>query len=81
MKMIPAGKFREKCFSLLNEIARTKEEIVITKYGKPVARVLPFVTEKDRKMEGMNLKGCATYVGDIISPLDVEWEAGGKEGS
>ena len=73
MKTIQAGKFKAKCLALLDQVAQTNEPLVITKHGKPVAKLLPFNSEKD----GTNapLKGLATFVGDIISPIDDEWEA------
>ncbi len=76
MRKIQAGEFKAKCLAILDEVANTHEEIVVTKHGKPVARVLPFNTKKD--MDEMPLKGCATYIGDVISPITVEWEAAKK---
>ena len=40
-KTIPAGKFKARCLALLDEVNNTGEELVITKYGKPVARISP----------------------------------------
>lgn len=73
MKTIQAGKFKAQCLALLDEVAQTNETLIITKHGKPVAKLLPF----DKKKDGNKtpLKGLATLVGDIISPIDEEWEA------
>ena len=73
MKTIQAGTFKAKCLALLDEVAQTHESLVITKYGKPVAKLVPFDTEKES--EEMPRRNLATYVGDIISPIDDEWEA------
>jgi prevent-host-death family protein len=73
MKTIQAGTFKAKCLALLDEVAQTHESLVITKYGKPVAKLVPFDTEKESGE--MPLRNLATYVGDIISPIDDEWEA------
>ncbi|MGA3309769.1 MAG: type II toxin-antitoxin system Phd/YefM family antitoxin [Xanthobacteraceae bacterium] len=62
-----ASEFKAKCLVLLEQVERTKEPIVITKRGKPVARLVPHLF-------GL-LKGRVEIVGDIISPIDVEWEA------
>ncbi len=73
MKTIQAGKFKAQCLALLDAVAQTNEPLVITKHGKPVAKLLPFDNKKDSA--DASLKGLATFVGDIISPIDDEWEA------
>ena len=42
---IPAGEFKAKCLKLLDEVQQKHREIIITKRGKPVARLLPLATE------------------------------------
>lgn len=74
MKSIQAGKFKAKCLALIDEVAQTNEPLVITKHGRPVAKLLPFDHKKD--IMDTPLKGLATFVGDIIAPIDEEWEAG-----
>lgn len=44
MKLIAAGKFKDVCLKTLDEVARTKTPVVITKRGRPVARLVPFVS-------------------------------------
>jgi prevent-host-death family protein len=73
MKSIQAGKFKAQCLALLDEVAQTNEPLIITKHGKPVAKLLPFDNKKDGNKTP--LKGLATFIGDIISPLDDDWEA------
>ena len=69
---IAAGEFKAKCLKLLDEVAEQRKTLVITKHGKPVAQVIPMPPEVD--LFGA-LRGSGTIMGDIISPLDVEWEA------
>ena len=69
---IAAGEFKSKCLKLLDEVAETRETLVITKHGKPVAQVMPMPQEGD--FVG-SMKGSVLWEGDIISPIDVEWEA------
>ena len=64
---IGAGDFKTKCLQLLDEVAHTKESLVITKRGKPVAKLVPIPTEID--LYGA-LEGSVVAEGDIISPLD-----------
>jgi prevent-host-death family protein len=69
---IGAGDFKAKCLKLLDDVAQTKEILIITKRGKPVAKLVPISTEVD--LYGA-LAGSVVAEGDIISPLDNEWAA------
>ena len=62
-----ASEFKAKCLMLLDQVERTKHPIIITKRGKPIARLGPTLL-------GI-WKGRMEITGDIISPIDVEWEA------
>ena len=42
MKSIPAGKFKDICLKTLDDVARTRSPVVITKRGKPVAKLVPY---------------------------------------
>jgi prevent-host-death family protein len=71
---IGAAEFKAKCLRLLDEISeRKRDAIIITKRGKPVARLAP-VAEAGAPIYGA-LKGLAKIHGDLTEPLDVEWEA------
>ncbi len=72
MISIGAGEFKAKCLQLLDEVEATREPIVVTKFGKPVAKLVPMPPAIG--LRGA-LKGSVLHEGDIISPLDVEWEA------
>jgi len=69
---IPAGEFKAKCLKLLDQVAAERKTLVITKHGKPVAEVIPI---REQKSLFGAMKGSVLYMGDIISPLDVEWDA------
>ena len=73
MKTIQAGKFKSQCLALLDEVAQTNEPLVITKSGKPVAKLVAYDSKKDGS--DAPLKGLATFVGDLVSPIDDEWES------
>lgn len=66
-RTIAAGEFKAKCLKLLDEVAETREPIVITKFGKPVAKLVPFEAER-RQLRGA-MRGSVIWEGDIISPL------------
>src|SRR3974390_3535075 len=70
---IKASEFKAKCLALMDEIARTGDTVVITKNGKPVAELVPHRPPK-RSARGI-LKDELVVVGDIISPIDVAWNA------
>ncbi len=72
-RTIKASEFKAKCLKLMDEVAETGEEIIITKNGKPVAK-LSALREKPKTLFGMD-KGRMKIIGDIISPIDVEWDA------
>lgn len=72
-KEIAAGEFKARCLSLIDEVAKTRAEIVITKNGKPKARLVPF-DDLPPALFGF-MRGTVTIRGDITAPLDVIWEA------
>lgn len=47
--LVPAGEFKQRCLALIDRVAESHEPLTITKYGKPVARVVPL--ESDREVE------------------------------
>jgi len=70
---VPAGEFKAKCLKMIDEVAQKRKPLVITKFGKPVAQVIP-MPAKQRDIVG-SMKGSGVILGDIISPIDVEWDA------
>ena len=69
---IAAGEFKAKCLKMLDKVADERETLVITKRGIPVAKVIPIPSKGD--FVG-SMRGSVIWEGDIISPIDVEWEA------
>jgi antitoxin (DNA-binding transcriptional repressor) of toxin-antitoxin stability system len=57
----------------MDEVAENGEEIIITKNGKPVAKLTAY-RERPKTLFGID-KGRLEILGDIMSPIDVEWEA------
>jgi len=62
---INAAEFKAKCLKLLDEVAATREPLVITKRGKPVARLVPIDDDTRESMFGY-LRGTVTILGDIV---------------
>jgi prevent-host-death family protein len=71
-RMIKASEFKAKCLAIMDEVERTGD-VVITKNGKPVAELVPHRASRPNAL-GL-LKDRLFITGDIISPIDVEWEA------
>ncbi len=69
---VAAGVFKAKCLKLIDEVAEKRKPLIITKRGKPVAEVIPIRSQGD--LVG-SMRGSVLWEGDIISPIDVEWEA------
>lgn len=73
MKVIQAGKFKAQCLALLDEVAQSHDPIIVTKHGKPVAKIVPVEDQCDN--EKKTLKGSVVYMSDVISKIDEKWEA------
>jgi prevent-host-death family protein len=73
-KKIAAGKFKATCLRLMDEVQSTRESLVITKNGRPVAKLVP----ADGPAEDIFgcLRGQVEIVGDIVSPVTPleDWE-------
>jgi prevent-host-death family protein len=67
MKKIAAAEFKARCLNLMDVVQSTREPVVITKRGKPVAKLVPIDLVKD-ELRG-SLEGIVRIVGDIESPL------------
>jgi prevent-host-death family protein len=68
-----AADFKAKCLDVLDQVAERRESVVVTKRGKPVARVVPIIN-RPKSLWGA-MKGELEIRGDIVGPLAVEWEA------
>jgi prevent-host-death family protein len=69
MKTFPAGIFKTRCLALMDEVEATREPIVITKRGRPVARLVPVEREEHEIFGFMTGKGIITTLGDIVEPV------------
>lgn len=74
MQIIKASEFKAKCLALMDQVAATGETILVTKNGKPVAELRPHTGRRRSSPFGMH-QGLVEIKGDIVSPLDLEWEA------
>jgi len=78
MKEISVTELKAHCTQVIREVADTP--YTITKRGKPVAIITPIKDEGDKRPKTIDefmgsLRGCSVEVGDIVAPIDEEWDA------
>lgn len=73
-KTMKASEFKAKCLAVMDEVAATGEPVVVTKNGEPVVDLVPHKKKPKRDLVGI-FKDDLVIKGDIISPIDVEWDA------
>ncbi len=66
MKTMAAGAFKVHCLKVMDEVQAKRQAVLITKRGKPVAKLVPLETEKD-DIFGF-FKGKIKVTGDVVSP-------------
>ena len=71
---VPAGVFKARCLQLMDVVAESGRELVITKRGRPVAKLVAYSPAPKRDIFGC-MAGTVTIVGDIVSPLEDVWDA------
>jgi len=73
MKIMAAGSFKVHCLAVMDQVQAKRESIVITKHGKPVAKLVPADQNTDDIYNFLAGKGA--IVGDVVSPAisDEEW--------
>ena len=67
---MPAGEFKARCLRVLDDVALSRREVVVTKRGKPVAKVVPIASTG-----AVPIKGLIVRQGDLVSPVDERWDA------
>jgi prevent-host-death family protein len=76
MEEVAISEFKAKCLALIDQVQKTKKPILITKFGKPVAEVIPPSPKPAGDWIG-SMKDTIEIVGDIVAPASDEddWEA------
>lgn len=75
MKPMPAGKFKAQCLKVMDRVQATRVPVLITKRGKPVAKLVPADDLRSEVFD--SLKGKIEILGDIVSPVvpAEDWDA------
>ena len=71
---IAATLFKAQSLSLIDRVAQTREEVVITKHGKPMARLVPMASEPAASLFGY-MAGTVLQETDIVAPTGEAWNA------
>lgn len=68
MEEIAISKFKATCLSVLEQVRKTKKPILVTRFGKPIAEIVPpSVSERPASWLG-SMVGTGEILGDIVSP-------------
>ena len=71
---VTAAKFRSNCFKILDEVDKQNKEVVITKRGKPIARLTRYETDNSSDPLMGTLPNVGSTVGDLTASFEDEWE-------
>jgi prevent-host-death family protein len=69
-RRMAAGEFKARCLAVLDDVELFGREVVITKRGRPVAKVVPV-----RHVPAVPIPDLIVHQGDLVSPIEVEWDA------
>lgn len=70
-RVIAAGEFKATCLALLDDVARDGSSVLVTKRGRPVARLVAIVNEEPKR----SLLGSVLREDDLVSPIGEVWNA------
>ncbi len=71
---IAAGEFKTHCLKLMDQVRTQHRSFVVTKRGKPVAKLVPVDEEAAKPLFG-SMKGRVRVAGDIVAPTGEAWHA------
>ncbi len=83
MQTIAISKFKARCLAILEEVRRTGEPVRVTRFGRPVAEIVPPVPSEDEGEWMGRWRAEMRIVGDVVSPVipPETWEALGEKPS
>lgn len=76
-KTVSATQFKSACLKLIDAMQRDHEQVVVTRHGKPVAKLVPVETDEERLSLFGVMQDTIHYEDDLIEPVadPSEWEA------
>jgi len=73
-KSVPAADFKENADTLLDGVIEHGDEVLLTRDGRPVAKVVPVSRFEARQRYLQSMRGTIRILGDIVTPLEDEWD-------
>jgi prevent-host-death family protein len=71
MKKVEVGSFKARYLAVIDEVYARRETVLITKHGRPVAKLVPAGTDTEEIWDFLRGKGVVT--GDVVSPALADW--------
>jgi prevent-host-death family protein len=75
MPTVAAGVFKAKCLELMDEVERTKMELIVTKHGRPVAKLVPLTGTSPGPLFGRARGTVIRVADDAFAPEPELWKA------
>lgn len=72
---VPASEVKNAWHEFIDRVSQAREEIVVTRYGKPVMKLSPIDESKEQPGIFGFLAGTVTIHGDLVAPTGEVWEA------
>lgn len=72
-KSVPATEFKAHCLALLEEVRETRQPLLVTRHGKPVVEISPYLARNTARTNP--LKGSIVFQGDLVAPIDERWDS------
>jgi prevent-host-death family protein len=72
-KRVPATEFKAHCLALLEEVRETRQALLVTRHGRPVVEICPYVPKDPQHANP--LRGSIIFQGDLISPIEGTWDS------
>jgi len=66
---INAAEFRANCFKILDQVKRTHQEVIITRRGEPIAKLVHIARPKDKDPLLGAMEGLVETTGDLTDPV------------
>jgi prevent-host-death family protein len=70
---VPAARFKATCLELMDRVRETHTEYIVTKHGKPVAKLVPYTESARRPFVG-SMKGTVLKYERPFDPIDGEYD-------
>jgi prevent-host-death family protein len=72
--VVSASELKTRCSEVIERVAKEHRSVIVTKRGKPVACIVPIEPATAESLVGY-ARGRIKVTGDLLAPIDVEWEA------